>query len=100
MEERRTSKRALCSHFDGGHNRGSILDPLVVRNVAPRTSDDDLTSPDLPGSGEDGTVRNRLRIPVCGYKVHVFAESDAAIVDGERGAGTSKFLLYGEVSGI
>jgi hypothetical protein len=100
VDEERTRNRQLHSHLDCSINRGPILDPLVVRNVTSRTGDDNLTSPYFSGSGEDGTVRNRFLIPVCRHKIHVLAENDTAIVNGEGGAGAGKFLFYGDVSGI
>lgn len=97
---RREGNYDSYSHFDRSHSCRPILDPLVVWNIASRTGDGNFTSPDFAGSGEDGTVRKRLLIPVGGHKVHVFAGNDAAIMDGERGTGASKGLFYSDVSGV
>lgn len=90
----------MCSHFDCSLGCGSILNPLLVRNVSTGAGNNDLASPDLLRGDEDGPVGNRFIVPVAGNKIHVFANQDTAIVHGKRGASASELLFHSDVSGV
>lgn len=98
--DKRGASKSIHPHFDCSCNCGSILDPLAVRNMTSGAGNDNLTPPDLPGSSEDGTVRDCLLIPVGSHKIHVFAKDNSAIVDGERSTSAGEFLFYGDESWV
>lgn len=90
----------MCSHFNRILSRRTVPGPLPERDITAGTGDNHFSPPHLTRSGEDGTIGNSSFVPVARHKIHVFADRDATIVNGEGSAGTSKRLLYGNVSGV
>lgn len=99
-KERGTSEGSLYPQFDCSLSCTPILDPLLVWDIATSAGDNDFTFPDLSRGGKDGTVGDRSLIPVARHKIHIFADRDAAIMNGERSARASKSLLHSDVSGV
>lgn len=93
-------KGNLHSLFDRSLSCRSILDPLLVRDIASSTGDNDFAPPNLSRGSKDGATGNCLSIPVTRHKIHVLADRNATIMNRERSGGAGEFLLDGDVSGV
>lgn len=92
--------KEIDSQLGRSLGRRAVLHSLLKRNVTSGAGNCNFSFPDLPHGGEDGTVYDRLSVPITRNEIHVFADHNSTIVNGERRTTTRKYLFDSDISRV